>query len=205
MAERKENNDTEYRQSFSFLHSVQLLKISWSRGCIQAITFNKNLSVLHRFFNLFRLLLSITPCGNEFHVVTAAWQSASSLPALNQFSKHRNCEGSLPTPLPFMTIQCICSFCNKSSLLCGKEKSQGLTFLWTFPVWLELYCAWDTGTPQLYPSVHWWFLFGLPAWVNIQSLLFLQGVQHFLPAAHWSLCKNFLGTHFKVLLSSLLR
>lgn len=104
-----------------------------------------------------------------------------------------------------MTIQCICSFCNKSSLLCGKEKSQGLAFLWTFPVWLELYCAWDIGTPQIYPAVHWWFLFGVPAWVNIQSLLFLQGVQHFLPAAHWSLCKSFLGIHFKVLLSSLLR
>lgn len=67
---------------------------------IQAITFNKDLSVLHRFFNLFRLLLSITPCGNEFHVVTAAWQSASSSPALNQFSEARSCEGSLPTPLP---------------------------------------------------------------------------------------------------------
>lgn len=96
----RKSNGMEYRQSFSSLHSVQLLKISWSRGCIQAITFNKDLSVLHRFFNLFRLLLSITPCGNEFHVVTAAWQSASSSPALNQFSEARNCEGSLPTPLP---------------------------------------------------------------------------------------------------------
>lgn len=114
-----------------------------------------------------------------------------------------------------MTIQHICNFCNKSSLLYGKEKSQWLTFLWTFPgpgpplhlkvVIGTAQCLRHWHTTDLPSSTHWWFLFGLPAWVNIQSLLFFQGVQHFLPAAHLSLCKNFLGTHFRALLSSLLR